>query len=72
MEEKKPQKRKAYSKDGLASKMMSFRLDKELIEPLQGVKNKGRLINELLKAYLRSRNKFQDESQPTAIDDYEP
>lgn len=43
--------RKSTSKDGKSQKMMSFRLDEELLSPMERVSNKGRLINSLLKEY---------------------
>lgn len=43
------QERKSYAKKGERSqKMVTFRLDNELIERLDNVKNKGRFINEAI------------------------
>ena len=57
-EEKKKRKRassatirKASEKGTTTQKMMSFRLDSELEEPLSKEANKGRLINDLLKKH---------------------
>lgn len=64
MEEQKKKKRKwvstatirkAYTKAEVSTKMMSFRLDKDLIEKLDGEVNKGRLINNLLREHYREK-----------------
>lgn len=62
MEQKKEKKKRAYKSqatirkayrkaDGRTQKMVSFRLDVDLIPHLEGEANKGRLINELLRIY---------------------
>lgn len=50
---KKKGDRKDYSKEGRGQKMMSFRLDLDLIMWLNQFQNKGRKINELIR---RARN----------------
>lgn len=45
-------KRKEYVRgNGTTQKMTSFRLDADLLDYLQKVDNKGRLINNLLRSY---------------------
>lgn len=45
-------KRKEYVRgNGTTQKMTSFRLDADLLDCLQKVENKGRLINNLLRSY---------------------
>lgn len=54
--------RKEYKKQaGRTQKVQSYRIDLDIIENLKSVANKGRLINDLLREYFRSRN--QDESK---------
>lgn len=49
MEQKPKQERKKRAANGGASsKMMSFRIDAENVAFLEGVSNKGRLVNQLL------------------------
>lgn len=61
MEEK--QERKKRSQNGERSqKMMSFRLDKAAVNYLQHVRNKGRLMNELIEQWAR-RQLWYDEDQ---------
>ena len=46
--------RKAYSARGTrAQKMFNFRLDLDLWEALQGLPNKGRFVNEAIRAALQ-------------------
>lgn len=52
-EEEKQRVRRAYNKGGSAQKMMSFRLDNELAEFLEQQGNKGRYINELIRADMK-------------------
>lgn len=74
------QERTKRAKNGeRTQKMFSFRLDKENADWLQGVQNKGRLINELLKRRQmeekRFRNptpeKWDEDEQPDARFDYQ-
>lgn len=61
MEEK--QERKKRSQNGERSqKMMSFRLDKAAVNYLEHVRNKGRLMNELIEQWAR-RQPWYDEDQ---------
>lgn len=61
MEEK--QERKKRSQNGERSqKMMSFRLDKAAVNYLEHVRNKGRLMNELIEDWAR-RQPWYDEDQ---------
>lgn len=47
------QERKAYAKRGQRSqKMVTFRLDNELIDQLEQVQNKGRFINDAIREKL--------------------
>lgn len=49
--------RKEYKKQaGRTQKVQSYRIDLDIIEKLKSVANKGRLINDLLREYFRSRN----------------
>lgn len=49
MEQKqKQQRKKRAANGGVTSKMMSFRIDAENVKFLDGVPNKGRLVNQLL------------------------
>lgn len=49
--------RKEYKKQaGRTQKVQSYRIDLDIIEMLKSVANKGRLINDLLREYFRSRN----------------
>lgn len=43
--------RKAAKRGEITQKMMTFRLDADLIENLENEANKGRLINQLLKKH---------------------
>lgn len=48
------QKRKQYEKRGeCSSKMVSFRADRQTLEILETVANKGRLLNELVQSWWR-------------------
>lgn len=64
VEAQKERQRKAYSKDGSAQKMMSFRCDLDVAEMLQQVANKGRLINDLIREWYRARNKEEHDYHP--------
>lgn len=58
-QDEKKQERKAYAKRGQRSqKMVTFRLDNELIKYLEREENKGRFINEALN--LRFRRLYGD------------
>lgn len=48
--EQKERNRKEYRKaDGRTQKMVSFRLDNELLDWLESQQNKGRYLNELIR-----------------------
>lgn len=50
-DEKRTQPRKAYAPDGQKSqKMMAFRVDNDLLDWLNSQPNKGRYINDLIRA----------------------
>lgn len=49
-QEQKERQRKEYAKDGRSQKMMSFRLDNDNAEWLEQFPNKGRYLNNLIKA----------------------
>lgn len=51
--ESKERERKAFKWGERTQKMMSFKVDLDLVKHLQGVKNKGRLINNLLRDYFK-------------------
>lgn len=67
MEEKtkKPGVRKDNIKRGQRTqKMMSFRIDDEVQDILNKVTNKGRLINDLIKEWWKSRNIEEHDYSP--------
>lgn len=67
MEEKtkKPGVRKDNIKRGQRTqKMMSFRIDDEVQDILEKVTNKGRLINDLIKEWWKSRNIEEHDYSP--------
>lgn len=56
----KERERKAFKWGKRTQKMMSFKVDLDLVQHLQGVKNKGRLINNLLRDYFKVREPWED------------
>ena len=67
--QKKERNRKEYAKKGERSqKMMCFRLDNELETKLSTVKNKGRLINDLLHKYFETKPKEDPDVDPSEND----
>ena len=59
--------------NGKTQKMMSFRLDSELIVKMDAVKNKGRLINKLLSDYFAAgKNEADDDPSWHALEDNMP
>lgn len=60
MEEKKERVRKEYSRGERSQKPMAFRIDNDVVEILAQVRNKGRLINQLVRDWARAKNR--DES----------
>ena len=63
MEEEK--KRKQYAKRGeRTQRMMSFRCDNDVASILEKCENKGRVINEAVKEWWRSRNKEEHDHHP--------
>lgn len=54
-QQQKPRTRKAWKHGERTQKMMSFRLDADLVAYLSAWANKGRLINELLRHALLGR-----------------
>lgn len=52
-EKEKLRVRKEYSKDGASQKMMSFRVDLDVLELLEHAPNKGRLINDAVREWFR-------------------
>lgn len=55
--------------------MMSFKVDLDLVQHLQGVKNKGRLINNLLRDYFKVREPWEDPDaspEENNLDEYMP
>lgn len=68
----KKQLRKQRAKNGeRTSKMMSFRADELVMDILNKVPNKGRLINDLVKQWWRHSPSvtLDDDDPPTEIDD---
>ena len=69
--------KKTYDrKNGRTQRLMSFRIDADVQEMLATVLNKGRTVNEAVRAYIKARNR--DESHTDVdpatrqIEDYEP
>ena len=58
--ESKERERKAFKWGERTQKMMSFKVDLDLVKHLQGVKNKGRLINNLLRDYFKVNEPGED------------
>ena len=56
----KERERKAFKWGERTQKMMSFKVDLDLVKHLQGVKNKGRLINNLLRDYFKVNEPGED------------
>lgn len=54
-QQQKPRTRKAWKHGERTQKMMSFRLDADLVAYLGAWANKGRLINELLRHAMQGR-----------------
>lgn len=65
--EPKERQRKEYRWGSITQKMMSFKIDLDLLERLQLEPNKGRLINNLLR-----RHFGLEEPQPDHDDDENP
>lgn len=57
MEDKKRIRKEYKKQDGRSQKVQSYRMDLDIVEKLKSVENKGRLINDLLREYFRSRNR---------------
>lgn len=80
MEEREKQKRKERAQNGArTSKMMSFRVDGDLLAWLNTIANKGRLINDLLHLEKRRQEKLfgykgwdDADEQPDRRYDYQP
>lgn len=71
--EEKKRVRKAYSKNGSAQTMMSFRVDNDLLKFLGLSKNKGRYINNLVrKAMEEAMNDPDWNPEEMDIDYYMP
>lgn len=58
--ESKERERKAFKWGERTQKMMSFKVDLDLVQHLQGVKNKGRLINNLLRDFFKVPEPWED------------
>lgn len=56
----KERERKAFKWGERTQKMMSFKVDLDLVQHLQGVKNKGRLINNLLRDFFKVPEPWED------------
>lgn len=76
--EKEKQKRKERAQNGArTSKMMSFRVDGDLLGWLEKIANKGRLINDLLHLEKKRQDRLfgireDDDEQPDRRFDYQP
>ena len=73
MADKEKQQRRQYAKRGERSgKMMSFRVDDEVLKVLNTVKNKGRLLNDLVRCWSQHKDYDGDEVSPKEwdIEDY--
>ena len=65
MEKKEERQRKAEIKKGQRTqKMMSFRCDNDVADILSRVVNKGRLLNDLVKEWAKSRNRVETDDPP--------
>lgn len=65
---KSTQPRKKYAQKGeREQKMISFRADAETQSILETVKNKGRLLNELVQDWRRSRNRPESDDNPDEL-----
>lgn len=67
MEQKdeKQRSRKQDIKRGVRTqKMMTFRCDNDVTEILSCVSNKGRLLNDLVKEWWKSRNRHEEDYHP--------
>ena len=65
MEEKKERVRKAGIQKGQRTqKMMAFRIDADVQAILEKVQNKGRVVNEAVKEWWRSRNREEHDYSP--------
>lgn len=63
--EEKQRKRKQDIKRGLRTqKMMTFRCDNDVADILSCVANKGRLLNDLVKEWSKSRNFYEEDYHP--------
>lgn len=73
-EEKKRVRRDNIKRGEVNQKLMSFRADFVTVRILEGVKNKGRLINDLIRAWSEGREYEGDEIPPEEYmtDYYQP
>lgn len=63
--EEKQRERKQDIKRGVRTqKMMTFRCDNDVADILSSVSNKGRLLNDLVKAWWKSRNRHEEDYHP--------
>lgn len=75
MSDKEKQQRRQYAKKGERSgKMMSFRADTDVLRVLEQARNKGRLINDLVRCWSEHRDYDGDEVAPKEwdIEEYMP
>lgn len=65
MEQEKERLRKVGRKKGqLTQKLMAFRIDEDVQDILEKVQNKGRVVNEAVKEWWRSRNREEHDYSP--------
>lgn len=68
-EEKKPPVRKQGAKWGVSrQKMMTFRIDTDVVEMLEKCVNKGRVVNDAVRDYLKARNRKCTHESPKEND----
>ena len=63
--EEKERLRKSKKMGVRTQKMLAFRADIEVLEMLADVPNKGRLLNDLVKEWWKSKNKREKDHHPS-------
>lgn len=77
MEENKQQRKKYAKKGERSQKMVTFRLDNDLVTRLERQANKGRFINDAIRALLNHKEggkiKFDEDASPdeNLIEEYD-
>lgn len=70
MEEKQERKKRSHNGER-TQKMMSFRLDKPAVNYLEHVRNKGRLMNELIEQWARCQPWYDEDQVKTSEQIYD-